>query len=534
MGIGDIPCYGNKTVPMPNVDDLCQNGAILTHHTTPATVCTPSRAAFQTGRYGIRMGMVGYKGKDMPQTEVVSLWTSGNDGLPHNETAIGKVAKNAGYNTGFVGKWHLGLNEMWYNDMKHGPLGHGYDYYFGLPYTLVGQFEGEYSFFTLSRSGWTQIAFSMLRFLPARLFLSRRTYYTLFAIQVGLTWFFLEHFNMQSQQEWFSCSDFMYKFLNSYLMENLRVVEKPISLEPLALRLAKKSTEFLERAAQQDKPFLLMHSFAHVHTPLFTSAEFVNASKKHGKYGDALIETDHCVGLIMDKLRELDLEKDTFIYFTSDHGAHTGRDGGYNGPYRGGKFNGALEGGMRIPGVIQWPGVVQPGEYIHDSTSNMDILPTVAEIAGSNVADLNLDGKSLVPLLKDNKRPPNSRDRILYHFCFSEIFAMRLNYDGVVYKAIFKQPKLTPDGKCIGRCQCYKNLCIYEKPKIFDIDKDPKEMDSIEENSRLYENLMDIINKEKERFQNEIDRTKMPSQFNDKLKVFPKPWLQPAWFPVQY
>jgi len=538
MGIGDIPCYGNKTVPMPNVRNLCKSGATLKHHTTPATICTPSRAAFQTGRYGIRFGMVGHGGKGLIDTPPVSIWTAGRDGLPQNETTIGTVAKKAGYNTGFIGKWHLGLNEHWYNDMKHGPLGHGYDYFFGLPYTLVTPFETKDSFFTMKRSGWIQIAFIMLRFLPARFFLSRGTFYTLFVIQGGLTWFFVEHFNMHVWQDsWWGRSDFMYKFMNSYLMENLRVVEKPISLEPLALRMAKKATDFLERASLQDKPFLLIHSFAHVHEPLYTSPEFAGVSRKHGKYGDALIETDHCVGLIMDKLRELDMDKDTFVYFTSDHGGNiqVGREGGFNGPFRGGKGNGALEGGMRIPGLVVWPGVVQPGIVIDDSTSNMDILPTVAEIAGSSVADLNLDGQSLVPLLKDNKEPPNSRDRILYHFCYSQIFAMRLNYEGVIYKAIFKQPKLYNDGKCPGAfCKCYKNLEEYDEPKIFDIDKELKERETIEKDTRLYEKLMDIITTEKAKFEDELERTKMPSQFSHKLSVFPHPWLQPAWFPVQY
>ena len=109
----------------------------------------------------------------------------------------------------------------------------------------------------------------------------------------------------------------MCQFLNSYLMENNSVVEKPIDMTQLAKRLAKKSTEFIRKSS--DRPFLLVHSFAHVHTPLHTSPEFAGQSQ-HGVYGDVLMETDHCLGLILDEISRQGIEEETLVYFTSDHG----------------------------------------------------------------------------------------------------------------------------------------------------------------------------------------------------------------------
>ena len=103
----------------------------------------------------------------------------------------------------------------------------------------------------------------------------------------------------------------MCQFLNSYLMENNSVVQKPIDMTQLAKRLAKKSTEFIRK--RSDQPFLLVHSFAHVHTPLHTSPEFAGQSQ-HGVYGDVLMETDHCLGLILDEISRQGIEEETLVY----------------------------------------------------------------------------------------------------------------------------------------------------------------------------------------------------------------------------
>ena len=134
------------------------------------------------------------------------------------------------------------------------------------------------------------------------------------------------------------------------------MVEKPIDLRKLSGKLVDKSVEIIGAAKTDPRPFLLYHSFTHVHTPLVTDDVFVNSSPGHGRYGDVLAEMDNGVGRILAAVKDAGVEEDTLVYLTSDHGGdqpQLGPQGGYNGVFRGGKGNGALEGGMRVPGVIK-------------------------------------------------------------------------------------------------------------------------------------------------------------------------------------
>ncbi|XP_023346481.1 arylsulfatase H [Eurytemora carolleeae] len=135
LGMGDLPCFGNRSIKTPNIDQLSAEGAKLTHHTSPAVFCTPSRAAFLTGRYAVRSGLT-----SVPRSPPVIVYASGTAGLPRNETAFATLLKSQGYKTGLIGKWHLGLNQKIWGDMGFSPLGHGFDYFFGLPFTRVGSF----------------------------------------------------------------------------------------------------------------------------------------------------------------------------------------------------------------------------------------------------------------------------------------------------------------------------------------------------------------------------------------------------------
>ena len=151
------------------------------------------------------------------------------------------------------------------------------------------------------------------------------------------------------------------------------MVEKPINLRTLSRKLVDKSVAVVRESEEDERPFLLYHSFAHTHTPLFTEDRWDHlfsllesqqslfllrlvGSSRHGPYGDTVIEMDEGVGRILEAIREVGAEANTLVYFTSDHGGdnpQTGVRGGFNGIFRGGKGNGALEGGMRVPGIVK-------------------------------------------------------------------------------------------------------------------------------------------------------------------------------------
>jgi arylsulfatase A len=116
LGYGDLGCYGNTAIRTPNIDRLAAEGIRFTDFYAGGTSCTPSRAAFLTGRYPVRSGLVG------------TLYPNSKDGLDESEMTIAEVLKKRGYTCGCIGKWHLGHLPPYL------PHGHGFDYYFGIPY----------------------------------------------------------------------------------------------------------------------------------------------------------------------------------------------------------------------------------------------------------------------------------------------------------------------------------------------------------------------------------------------------------------
>lgn len=131
------------------------------------------------------------------------------------------------------------------------------------------------------------------------------------------------------------------KTLNGVLMQNKEVIEQPVRLKGLTQRFVRKANQYLKEQSLLSKPFLLYMPFVHVHTALFCSSEF-NGRSAHGRFGDNVEEMDWAVGEVMKTLKDLNLLNNTFVYFSSDNGAHI-EEVGYDGQREGG-FNGVLRG----------------------------------------------------------------------------------------------------------------------------------------------------------------------------------------------
>ena len=176
---------------------------------------------------------------------------------------------------------------------------------------------------------------------------------------------------------------------------------------------------FIEK--HKDAPFFLYLPYFNVHGPLEAPDRTVRKYEAKTKlnpddnpiYGAMTEELDRCVGRVLETLDRLGLADDTIVIFTSDNGAIERHN---NAPLRGGKGQ-LFEGGIRVPMVIRWPDVVQPGTVCTEPTINLDFYPTCLEIAGQDLAgELDLDGESLASLLKSSGTKSLQRDAIYWHY----------------------------------------------------------------------------------------------------------------------
>lgn len=159
-----------------------------------------------------------------------------------------------------------------------------------------------------------------------------------------------------------------------------------------------EAVKFIEE--NKEKPFFLYLPHTAMHVPLFPHEDFVGKSN-NGTYGDWVEEVDWSVGQVLDTLRKLRLEENTLVVFTSDNGpwASRGEDGGVAGPLRGSKGC-TLEGGVREPTIVWWPGRIEAGTACDAITGTTDILPTFVSLAGSKVrGDVKIDGHDISPLM---------------------------------------------------------------------------------------------------------------------------------------
>ena len=203
------------------------------------------------------------------------------------------------------------------------------------------------------------------------------------------------------------------------LMRQENVIEAPVDQNTITKRYTLEATAFIEK--HKDRPFFLYLPHAMTHNPLHASEQFRGKSA-NGIYGDAVEEIDWSTGEIIEKLKELNLDKNTLVIFTSDNGAAS-RWGGFNAPLSGWKAS-TMEGGMRVPCIVWWPETVPAGKICDAMTLSMDIYPTFLNLAGGNVPnDRIIDGKDIFYLMENPaKETPHN---VFYYYQKEQLQALR-------------------------------------------------------------------------------------------------------------
>jgi len=360
LGYGDLSCYGATRVQTPNIDRLAREGLRFTDaHTTSAT-CTPSRYSMLTGEYAWRKRGTGVLPGDAPLI------------IEPGRVTMASVLQKAGYKTGVVGKWHLGLgrtNLDWNAEIKPGPLELGFDYCFLMPATgdrVPCVYVENHRVIGLDTSDPLKVSFGeyigdeptgkknpeLLKVHPS--------HGHDFTIVNGISR--IGYSSGGKSARWDD--------------------------ETMADVYVQRAAAFIER--HKSKPFFLYFSSHDIHVPRVAHERFAGKSAM-GPRGDVILQLDWCVGELLATLDRNHLSENTLVIFTSDNGPVV--DDGYkdeakarlgdhkpSGPWRGGKYS-IFESGTRVPFLVRWPARVKPG--VSDALiSQVDFPATFAALTG--------------------------------------------------------------------------------------------------------------------------------------------------------
>lgn len=359
VGYGDVACYGSAAYPTPHIDRLAREGLRFTDAHSVAATCTPSRFSLLTGRYPFRQQGTGVLPGDARLI------------IEPGSVTLASLLKSAGYTTGVVGKWHLGLgagNLDWNGEITPGPRELGFDYHYLIPatgdrvpcvYVEQGRVVG------LDPSDPIRVDYSERidnrpsgREAPGEL-KQQLTHGHDQTIVNGL-----------SRIGWMTGG-------TAALWKD----------EEMADTITTKAVSFLE--AHRDERFFLYFATQGIHVPRLPHPRFIGKSGL-GPRGDAMLELDWSVGEILAALDRLGLADNTLVIFTSDNGPVL--DDGYadeanerlgshdpNGPWRGGKYS-KFEGGTRVPMIARWPGGIESGSTSDALFSQVDFAATLAAL----------------------------------------------------------------------------------------------------------------------------------------------------------
>jgi arylsulfatase A-like enzyme len=416
IGYWNISAYnqGMMGYKTPNIDRIAREGALFTDWYGQQS-CTAGRACFITGQTGFRTGLL-----------KVGL-PGAKEGLQARDVTIAQLLKEQGYMTAQFGKNHLGDRD------EHLPTAHGFDEFMGSLYHLNAEEEPENEDY----------------FKDPEMIKKHNTRGVLH------TWA-----NPDGSQK----------------IESTGPLTKK-RMETIDEEITKASLDYLERAKKANKPFFLWWNSTrmHIHTHLKKESQ---GKTGLGIYPDGMVEHDAMVGQLLDRLKQLGLEDNTIVMYSTDNGAESFSwpDGGTT-PFRGEKATN-WEGGYRVPTAIRWPRVIKPGTVNNDVFAHEDMMPTLLAAAGvpdvkeqllkgMKVGDktfkVHLDGYNITDALAG--KAPNPRREFFYFNDDGSLVGLRYNQ----WKLVFAEQRSH------GFDVWQEPFVPLRLPKLFNLRSDPFE-----------------------------------------------------------
>jgi len=342
------------------------------------------------------------------------------DGITLWEITIAEALKTLGYATALFGKWHLGGENP---EGRREPTDQGFDEFYGIPRT--------------SNEAQTT---SFPGFNPAT---TKPPY--IWEGRIGEPSRNVKVFDLDSR----------------------RMVDREAALRGIA---------FIERSVKENKPFFFYYPMTQIHFPTLAHPDF-DGKTGAGDIGDAMADVDFNVGLVLDAIERLGISRNTIVIWCADNGAQDFRPWlGSAGPWNG-FMNTVMEGGIRTPCIIRWPGRIPAGQVSNEIVHEVDFFPTLAAAVGADIVpkDRAIDGVNQLPFL-EGKQTRSNRDSVIY-FAGSQLRAVKW-HDWKFYYA-FQPVWVSPPAPPLMR--------------LFNLRSDPKEESDIKDANPWAQSVMDKI-----------------------------------------
>ncbi|WP_372639053.1 sulfatase-like hydrolase/transferase [Fodinibius sp.] len=475
LGYGDVSFYNeNAAFDTPNIDQLGEAGVAFTSAYTTSAVCTPTRYGLLTGRYNWRS----------PLKSGVT-WGYSGPLISNERMTIGDMLQSQNYETGFVGKWHLGWNWHFAGEnpenldnpnirpevdfsqpIKNGPNARGFGYSYGIPASLD---------------------------MPPYVYVENNRPTT---IPTDTT---VNYDHKGFWRKGLTGSDF--------------------SHTDVLPHLTNKTVEYINEQASNNAPFFVYFALPAPHTPILPTTEYIGKSNSN-LYGDFVQQVDGVVGQVMQALEQNGILDDTILIFTSDNGAspradfeelqQAGHDPSYI--YRGHKAD-IYEAGLRVPFLVSWPDGIE-GSFISDETiSTADLIATFADLTGTNLPDdAGEDSYSFSPVLKQQAYEKPLREATVLHSIDGRFAIIKEEWKLILWPGSggWSYPNTEEDLRGLPPFQLYN------------LDKDPAEQFNL---VHMYPDKVKELKSLLEKYIDEGRSTPGTPQSNDG----PKRWDQLDW-----
>lgn len=364
LGFGDLSFQGQEKFQTPNIDKMAGEGLVFQNHYSGSTVCAPSRSTLMTGQHTGHTPIRGNKGYK----------PEGQHPLPGEAVTVTKLLKEAGYVTGAMGKWGLG-----FPGSTGDPNNQGFDKFYG--FNCQGLAHNYY---------------------PNKLWDNRDTVFIPENDNQGTGVYGHDAYHAKALEFIKENKDTNFFLYLPYIIPHAELLVPEDSI-----------FEYYKSILEETEPYKGVDEGPRYRLGGYGSQEF-----PHAAFAAMVHRLDHSVGEILTLLKELNLDSNTLVIFTSDNGPHKegGADPEFFGssrPFRGIKRD-LYEGGIHVPFVAWWPGTVSTGTTDHISAF-WDLLPTCTELAGIEIPE-NIDGISFVPILLGQTKDQNSHEYLYWEF----------------------------------------------------------------------------------------------------------------------